>query len=100
MHYFLYFQDILNNSDHQAVLQLVNLVAGQYIFSLTVKDSEGLSNKDTASLVVKGDNHAIDKLELLLEADIKSFTTENKVGYHSLNEDISYTQNKKRTDTL
>ena len=70
----------MNNSDHQAVLQLVNLVAGQYIFTLTVKDSEGLSSKDTASVVVKGDNHAIDKLELLLDADIKDFTEENRVS--------------------
>lgn len=76
---FCFFQDILNNSDHQAVLQLVNLVAGQYIFTLTVKDAEGLSSKDKASLIVKGEKHAEDKLELILDADIKGFTEENKV---------------------
>lgn len=72
--------DILNNSDHQAVLQLVNLVAGQYIFTLTVKDAEGLSSKDKASLIVKGEKHAEDKLELILDADIKGFTEENKAN--------------------
>lgn len=72
--------DILNSSDHQAVLQLVNLVAGQYIFTLTVKDAEGLSSKDTASVVVKGDKHVRDKLELFLETDIKDFTEENRAN--------------------
>lgn len=70
--------DILNNSDHQAVLQLVNVVAGQYIFTLTVKDAEGLSSKDTASVIVKGDKHMEDKLELLLDADIKVYTEDNR----------------------
>ena len=77
------FQDILNNSDHQAVLQLVNVVAGQYIFTLTVKDAEGLSSKDTASVIVKGDKHMEDKLELLLDADIKVYTEDNRVGTNS-----------------
>lgn len=47
------FQDVLNGSDHEAVLQLVNLVAGKYIFKLTVFDAEGLSSSDTANLHVK-----------------------------------------------
>ena len=34
------------------MLQLVNLVAGQYLFTLTVEDAEGLTSKDSASLVV------------------------------------------------
>ena len=53
--YFLncYFQYVLNHSDHQAVLQLSNLVAGRYIFTLEVKDAEGLSSTDTAQLIVQ-----------------------------------------------
>jgi hypothetical protein len=47
------FQDILNKSDHQAVLQLANLVAGKYVFTLTVADAEGLSSSDKASILVK-----------------------------------------------
>ena len=53
-HYVL--QEVLNNSDHQAVLQLVNLVAGRYVFTLTVMDTEGLTSSDKASVVVKEGN--------------------------------------------
>ncbi|KAJ8322025.1 hypothetical protein KUTeg_000496 [Tegillarca granosa] len=48
--------EVINGSDHQAVLQLVNLVSGQYIFSLTVVDSEGLSSTDSASLIINIQN--------------------------------------------
>ena len=47
------FQNVVNNSDHQAVLQLVDLVAGHYVFTLTVTDELGLSSKDSTSLLVK-----------------------------------------------
>ena len=50
---FVMLQDVLNNSDHQAVLQLANIVAGRYVFTLTVSDAEGLTNSDTASVIVK-----------------------------------------------
>ena len=46
------FQDVLNNSDHQAVLQLTNLIAGRYFFTLEVEDEEGLKSSDTASVIV------------------------------------------------
>ena len=46
-------QNVVNNSDHQAVLQLVDLVAGHYVFTLTVTDELGLSSKDSTSLLVK-----------------------------------------------
>ena len=35
------------------MLQLVNLVAGRYVFTLTVVDGEGLSSSAKAALVVK-----------------------------------------------
>ncbi|XP_045183076.2 dyslexia-associated protein KIAA0319-like protein isoform X2 [Mercenaria mercenaria] len=70
--------DILNSSDHQAVLQLANLVAGKYMFTLTVVDAEGLSSSDKASVLVKPAGHKNDLLELILDADITKFTEENK----------------------
>ncbi len=42
----------MNNSDHSAILQLTNLVAGRYVFVLKVLDADGLSNTDTAPLIV------------------------------------------------
>ncbi|XP_060065964.1 dyslexia-associated protein KIAA0319-like protein [Ylistrum balloti] len=72
--------EVLNGSDHQAVLQLTNLVAGRYIFTLKVTDEEGLESTDSASLVVKDDPHASDVIELLIDADIKQFTEEDKAN--------------------
>ncbi|GAA6110725.1 dyslexia-associated protein KIAA0319-like protein isoform X1 [Tachysurus ichikawai] len=44
--------DVLNNSDHQAVLFLGNLVTGKYSFTLTVTDSKGQSCSDTGMVEV------------------------------------------------
>lgn len=46
-------QVVLNGSDVTPVLQLSQLVAGRFVFTLTVSDNEGLSDSDTASLIVK-----------------------------------------------
>lgn len=72
--------DVLNGSDHQAVLQLTNLVAGRYIFTLKVTDEEGMESSDSASLVVKADPHADDVIEILIDAEIKQFTEEDKAN--------------------
>ncbi|CAI9721075.1 dyslexia-associated KIAA0319 isoform X2 [Octopus vulgaris] len=45
--------EIANNSNSEAVLQLINLIAGRYIFTLHVFDSDGLSSSDSASIIVK-----------------------------------------------
>lgn len=52
-HLFLCQQDVLNNSDHQAVLFLGNLVMGKYIFTLTVTDSKGQTSTDSGTVEVK-----------------------------------------------
>lgn len=46
-------QDVLNNSDHQAVLFLGNLVEGKYSFTLTVTDSKGQSSTSRGAVEVK-----------------------------------------------
>ncbi|KAK3087314.1 hypothetical protein FSP39_004539 [Pinctada imbricata] len=71
---------ILNGSDHQAVLQLVNLVAGRYSFILTVMDAEGLTNSDTASLTVNEDPNSEDLLEMTLDTDLYQFTEDDKTN--------------------
>uniref|UniRef100_A0A8C9T6A7 KIAA0319 like n=1 Tax=Scleropages formosus TaxID=113540 RepID=A0A8C9T6A7_SCLFO len=57
--------DVLNNSDHQAVLLLSNLVPGKYSFTLTVVDSKGQSNSDRGSVEVRPD-----LVELILEVAV------------------------------
>ena len=46
-------KDVLNHSDHKAILQLANLVEGIYTFELKVEDNRGLSSTDTVVLTVK-----------------------------------------------
>ncbi|KAJ7999990.1 hypothetical protein DPEC_G00200170 [Dallia pectoralis] len=66
--------DVLNNSDHQAVLFLTNLVEGKYIFTLTVTDSKGQSDTDKGSVEVKPDGWQRDLVELVLEVSISQVT--------------------------
>ncbi|XP_010898582.2 dyslexia-associated protein KIAA0319-like protein homolog isoform X1 [Esox lucius] len=62
--------DVLNNSDHQAVLFLTNLVEGKYSFTLTVTDSKGQSHTEKGSVEVKPDGWQRDLVELVLEVPI------------------------------
>uniref|UniRef100_A0A8C5DUV3 PKD domain-containing protein n=1 Tax=Gouania willdenowi TaxID=441366 RepID=A0A8C5DUV3_GOUWI len=62
--------DVLNNSDHQAVLFLGNLVEGKYKFTLTVTDSKGQTSTDRGTVEVKPDVWERDLVELVLEVAI------------------------------
>ncbi|XP_054873762.1 dyslexia-associated protein KIAA0319-like protein isoform X2 [Amphiprion ocellaris] len=62
--------DVLNNSDHQAVLFLGNLVEGKYSFILTVMDSKGQSSSDRGTVEVKPDLWERDLVELVLEVSV------------------------------
>ncbi|KAL9963286.1 hypothetical protein ACROYT_G032471 [Oculina patagonica] len=70
--------DVINNSDHQAVLRLSNLVEGMYKFRLTVADGKGLKGNDDVVLTVKEDENSAHLVELYLDVDITKFTEENK----------------------
>ncbi|XP_036371888.1 dyslexia-associated protein KIAA0319-like protein [Megalops cyprinoides] len=62
--------DVLNNSDHQPVLLLSNLVEGKYSFSLTVTDSKGQSSTDRGTVEVRPDAWERDLVELVLEVAV------------------------------
>ncbi|XP_028452755.1 dyslexia-associated protein KIAA0319-like protein [Perca flavescens] len=62
--------DVLNNSDHQAVLFLGNLVEGKYGFILTVTDSKGQTSTDRGTVEVKPDVWKRDLVELVLEVSV------------------------------
>jgi hypothetical protein len=72
-------QDIVNGTDHQPILQVTNVVAGRYVFILKVSDADGLSNIDTASIIVRQDKQIRNLVEIHIKADLKSFTEANKV---------------------
>ncbi|KAG8005363.1 hypothetical protein GBF38_011384 [Nibea albiflora] len=62
--------DVLNNSDHQAVLFLGNLVEGKYSFTLTVTDSKGQTSTNRGTVEVKPDMWERDLVELVLEVPV------------------------------
>ncbi|GAA6233205.1 dyslexia-associated protein KIAA0319-like protein homolog, partial [Lates japonicus] len=66
--------DVLNNSDHQAVLFLGNLVEGKYSFSLTVTDSKGQTSTNRGTVEVKPDIWERDLVELMLEVSVSQVT--------------------------
>ncbi|XP_029634781.1 dyslexia-associated protein KIAA0319-like protein isoform X2 [Octopus sinensis] len=95
--------EIANNSNSEAVLQLINLIAGRYIFTLHVFDSDGLSSSDSASIIVKPDPSEIDKMVLELDTDIEHFTVkslkniESQLGLllHMTSEEDAYVLSEK-----
>lgn len=70
--------DVLNNSDHQAVLFLGNLVAGKYTFILTVTDSKGKTSTDRGTVEVRPDVYERDLVELILEAGVAQVSLRQK----------------------
>ncbi len=84
------------------MLQLVDLVAGRYMFSLTVLDAEGLTNSDMASIIVRPDIHKNDLVELQLNADISTFMEINKVrllNFNNNNSNNNYNNNSSRSSS-
>jgi len=47
----------LSDSDHEPILELINVVSGRYIFTLEVKDAEGQTSVDSTSLIVQPGMH-------------------------------------------
>lgn len=70
--------DVLNNSDHQPVLFLGNLVAGKYTFTLTVTDSKGKTSIDRGTVEVRPDVYERDLVELILEVGVAQVSSRQK----------------------
>ncbi|XP_042600644.1 dyslexia-associated protein KIAA0319-like protein [Cyprinus carpio] len=70
--------DVLNNSDHQAVLFLGNLVEGKYTFTLTVTDSKGKTSTDKGTVEVRPDVYERDLVELILEVAVAQVSRRQK----------------------
>ncbi|XP_025091552.1 dyslexia-associated protein KIAA0319-like protein [Pomacea canaliculata] len=90
--------DVINGSDHQAVLQLMNLVAGSYIFTLTITDTQGLTSSDMVHLLVKNGEEYKDLVEMVLDTDIHHFSQDNKLNMVNQLELLLH-QSSARTDT-
>ncbi|XP_072890479.1 dyslexia-associated protein KIAA0319-like protein isoform X2 [Hemitrygon akajei] len=70
--------DVLNNSDHQPVLFLSNLVEGLYTFRLKVTDAKGESHMDRATLEVRPDPRKNDLVEIILDISVSQLTERQK----------------------
>ncbi|XP_044740297.1 dyslexia-associated protein KIAA0319-like protein [Chrysoperla carnea] len=66
--------NILGNSDRTAELMLGDLEPGRYVFRLKVFDEDGLSDEDTASVMVKPDPMLVNEVELTLGAQARTLT--------------------------
>lgn len=69
---------MLEPSDTTPVLQLTDLVAGKYVFRLTVRDEQGLADEDTVTLTVKDNVHKKDLIEIILDVRIYTLSTSDR----------------------
>ncbi|RXM96527.1 Dyslexia-associated protein KIAA0319 [Acipenser ruthenus] len=70
--------DVLYGSDHEALLYLINLVEGTYIFQLRVTDAKGDSSTDTATVEVRPDPRKKDLVEMELQVGASQLTEQQK----------------------
>ncbi|XP_059707301.1 dyslexia-associated protein KIAA0319 homolog isoform X2 [Haemorhous mexicanus] len=70
--------DVIHGSDHEAVLQLTNLVEGTYIFHLKVTDAKGDSDVDSATVEVRPDPKRNGLVELILQVGVGQLSEQQK----------------------
>ncbi|KAG8588454.1 hypothetical protein GDO81_005983 [Engystomops pustulosus] len=70
--------EVLNNSDHHAVLFLSNLVEGTYTFHLKVTDAKGEYANDRATVEVKPDPMKNNLVEMILDVSVSQLTERQK----------------------
>ncbi|XP_032854817.1 dyslexia-associated protein KIAA0319 homolog isoform X2 [Tyto alba] len=70
--------DVIHGSDHEAVLQLTNLVEGTYTFHLKVTDAKGGSDIDSATVEVRPDPRRSGLVELILQVGVGQLSEQQK----------------------
>ncbi|KFV57904.1 Dyslexia-associated protein KIAA0319, partial [Gavia stellata] len=70
--------DVIYGSDHEAVLQLTNLVEGTYTFHLKVTDAKGDSDIDSATVEVRPDPKRSGLVELILQVGVGQLSEQQK----------------------
>ncbi|XP_071592403.1 dyslexia-associated protein KIAA0319 homolog isoform X3 [Heliangelus exortis] len=70
--------DVIHGSDHEAVLQLTNLVEGTYTFHLKVTDANGDSDTDSATVEVWPDPKRSGLVELILQVGVGQLSEQQK----------------------
>ncbi|NXE84437.1 K0319 protein, partial [Cochlearius cochlearius] len=70
--------DVIHDSDHEAVLQLTNLVEGTYTFHLKVTDAKGDSDIDSATVEVRPDPKRSGLVELILQVGVGQLSEQQK----------------------
>ncbi|XP_067912973.1 dyslexia-associated protein KIAA0319-like isoform X2 [Heterodontus francisci] len=70
--------EVIHGSDHDAKLQLTNLVEGKYIFHLKVTDTNGESDTDSTTVEVWPDPRKNDLVELVLQVGVSSLAEQQK----------------------
>lgn len=70
--------EVLNNSDHHAVLFLSDLVEGTYTFLLKVTDAKAESANDRATVEVKPDPMKNNLVEMILDVSVSQLTERQK----------------------
>lgn len=65
---------IVGQTDHEPVLIITNIVAGRYIFKLTVTDGQGLSHSDTVSIIVHPDPLLLNLVEITFRVGVSALT--------------------------
>ncbi|KAK8381835.1 hypothetical protein O3P69_015097 [Scylla paramamosain] len=66
---------IINSSDHSPVLMFTGVVAGRYVWRLTVWDDQGASSSDTVSIIVNKGPHHLDEVTVVVGADLGTLST-------------------------
>ncbi|XP_037047576.1 dyslexia-associated protein KIAA0319-like protein [Bradysia coprophila] len=66
--------NVVGNTSSEAVLIIVDVVPGRYVFTLTVADAQGLTSSDTVSIIVHPDPMVMNMVELTLTMGVSVLT--------------------------